>query len=75
MHGIEKARWDRYNYIYGRWEKEKMIVFVVTGYNGVLQAYCPVGVATTRPLAEKIVRDHASDLDESLISEMEPVSA
>jgi len=46
-------------------------VYVVTGYNGILNAHGPVGVARTREGAEKIQAEHEYLLDESLITEME----
>ena len=48
-----------------------MTVYVVTGYNGLLKAYGPVGVAKTPEGAEAIKKAHDYMLDEVLISEME----
>jgi hypothetical protein len=52
-----------------------MIVYIVTGYNGLLNTYGPVGVATTIELAEKIKSEHEYMLDESIITETELVEA
>ena len=48
-----------------------MKVYVVTGFNGILNAYGPVGVATTLEGAGKIRAEHEYMLDKVRIDEME----
>ena len=45
-----------------------MQVYVVTGYNGILNGYGVVGVATTQERADQIVKDNEWKLDKSHIT-------
>ena len=53
-------------------EEMKMAkIFVVTGYNGILKSFGPVGAATTREGAREIVKENEYMLDDHIISEIE----
>lgn len=46
-----------------------MTVYIVFGYNGIMNAYGPVGVAKTKEGAIKIQQEHEYILSESKIIE------
>lgn len=46
-------------------------VYVVSGYNGLLNYYGIVGVGATLEAAERIKQEHEYMLDKVMISEME----
>jgi len=46
-----------------------MTVYVVTGYNGILNAFGVVGVASTKEKAEAIAKEQEYMLDKSKITE------
>lgn len=48
-----------------------MKVFIVTGYNGILQGAGPAGVSTTKEGAERIQKEKEYMLDDSRIDEYE----